>query len=145
MDIDREAPVVVEVSMIAAASLETVWRLQTDIDRWPTWQHDIEEAHLAGPISAGSTVTWRTHGLSLTSVIGDLHPMRRIAWGGSGQGIDGIHVWTFDAVADGVRVHTAESWDGPPVIADPDGMRSALASSLTAWLAALTSVAETTH
>ncbi|WP_216214527.1 hypothetical protein [Amycolatopsis aidingensis] len=33
-----------------------------------------------------------------------------------------------------VHVHTGESWNGDPVLADRDGMRAALHESLTAWL-----------
>ncbi|MDM4719347.1 SRPBCC family protein [Micromonospora sp. WMMA1363] len=145
MHVDQDAVVVVEASIVVAASLEAVWRLHTDVDRWPTWQHDIDQARLEGPVSPGSTFAWQTQGLSIVSTISDVRPLRRIAWGGPAHGIDGIHVWTFETRRDGVHVHTAESWDGPPVTADPDGMRSALASSLTAWLAALKTAVESSH
>ncbi|MFC8848471.1 MULTISPECIES: SRPBCC family protein [unclassified Micromonospora] len=144
MDINRGAAVVVDLSTVVDAPLDTVWRLHTAIDAWPTWQHDIDEARLSGPVAVGSSFAWRTHGLSIVSTIGEVEPLRRIAWGGPAHGIDGVHVWTFAQTPAGVAVRTTESWDGPPVAADPDGMRAALTSSLTGWLAALRTAAEST-
>jgi uncharacterized protein YndB with AHSA1/START domain len=142
MDINRNAAVIVELSTTVDAPLETVWRLHTTIDEWPTWQQDISEAKLTGPLAAGGSFAWQTHGLAIVSTIGEVNPMRRIVWGGPAHGIDGVHVWTFEETAAGVIVRTTESWDGPPIVADPDGMRAALTSSLTAWLAALKTTAE---
>jgi len=69
-------------------------------------------------------------------------PMRRIVWGGPAHGIDGVNEWTFEQTPEGVLVRTTESWDGPPIAADPDAMRMALTASLAAWLAALKTAAE---
>ncbi|WP_261305489.1 SRPBCC family protein [Paenibacillus andongensis] len=145
IDVDRNAQVIVDISIVINAPLQTVWRLQTGIDQWPTWQKDITQAQLSGPIAAGSSFNWETHGLPVISTIREVDPMRRIVWGGPALGIDGVHVWTFTTTPNGVVVHTTESWDGPPVAADPDGMRAALTSSLTAWLAALKTTAEAAH
>jgi uncharacterized protein YndB with AHSA1/START domain len=144
VDVDRDAQVIVDLSIVIDAPLPVVWRLQTGIDQWPTWQHNVTEATLSGPLAVGSTFHWQTHGLPVDSTIKEIRPLRRIVWGGPALGIDGVHVWTFTPTRDGVLVHTTESWDGPPVAADPEGMRTALASSLTEWLAALKTTAEST-
>ncbi|MGO4494976.1 SRPBCC family protein [Paenibacillus sp. 2RAB27] len=141
-DVDRNAQVIVDLSIVIDAPLQTVWRLQTGIDQWPTWQKDITQAQMSGPLAAGSSFNWVTHELPVVSTIREVDPMRRIVWGGPALGIDGVHVWEFKASPNGVVVHTTESWDGPPVAADPEGMRAALTSSLTAWLAALKTTAE---
>jgi uncharacterized protein YndB with AHSA1/START domain len=142
MDINRNAQIIVDLTIVIDAPLTTVWNLHTAIDQWPTWQNDITEARLSGPVATGSSFTWLTHGLSIESTIGEVDPTRRIAWGGPAHGIEGVHVWTFEQTPQGVLVRTSESWDGPPVAADPEAMRGALVSSLTAWLAALKSSAE---
>lgn len=142
MDINRNARIIVDLTTVIDAPLATVWNLHTAIDQWPTWQNDITRAQLSGPVAAGTTFTWLTHGLTIESTIGEVEPMRRIAWGGPAHGIDGVHVWTFEQTTQGVLVRTTESWDGPPIAVDPEGMRTALASSLTAWLAALKTTAE---
>ncbi|KPV60534.1 hypothetical protein QJ48_05055 [Paenibacillus sp. A3] len=132
----------VDLSIEINAPQETVWRIQTGIDQWPTWQKNVSEARLSGPIAVGSTFQWETHGLPVVSTIREVDPMRRIVWGGPAQGIEGVHVWTITPTPNGVVVHTTESWDGPPVAADPEGMRAALTSSLNAWLADLKTAAE---
>ncbi|MDQ0873402.1 uncharacterized protein YndB with AHSA1/START domain [Paenibacillus sp. V4I3] len=142
IDVDRNAQVIVDLSIDIDAPQETVWRIQTGIDQWPTWQKNVSQARLSGPIAVGSTFQWETHGLPIVSTIREVDPMRRIVWGGPALGIEGIHVWTITPTPKGVVMHTTESWDGPPVAADPDGMRAALTSSLNAWLADLKMTAE---
>ncbi|OXM85540.1 Shy6-polyketide cyclase [Paenibacillus rigui] len=142
IDVDRNAQVIVDLSIEINAPKETVWRIQTGIDQWPAWQKNVAQARLSGPIAVGSTFQWETHGLLIDSTIREVDPMRRIVWGGPAQGIEGVHVWTITPTAKGVVVHTTESWDGPPVAADPEGMRAALTASLNAWLADLKTTAE---
>ncbi|MDD9271567.1 SRPBCC family protein [Paenibacillus sp. GCM10023248] len=142
IDVDRNAQVIVDLSVEINASEETVWRIQTGIDQWPAWQKNVTQARLSGPIAVGSTFQWETHGLPIHSTIREVDPMRRIVWGGPAQGIEGVHVWTITPTAKGVIVHTTESWDGPPVAADPEGMRAALTTSLNTWLADLKTTAE---
>lgn len=142
VDVDRNAQVIVDLSIEIEASQEIVWQIQTGVEQWPTWQKDITQVRLSGPIAIGSTFWWETHGLQIVSTILEVDPMKRIVWGGPAHGIEGVHVWNITPSPKGVIVHTTESWDGPPVAADPDGMRAALMASLNAWLAALKSTAE---
>ncbi len=112
MDIDRSAPVIVELTTVIDAPIETVWAVHADVDAWAGWHPDIVKAVLDGPPAEGASSTWETHGLTITSTIQDLVPQERIAWGGVSSGIDGRHVWTFRPTAEGTEVHTAESWSG---------------------------------
>ncbi|MDO3702701.1 SRPBCC family protein [Micromonospora sp. C28SCA-DRY-2] len=142
VDVDRDAQVIVDLSITIDAPLAAVWQLHTAIDQWPSWQQDINRAELTGPLRPGGSFAWETHGLPIVSTIREVRPLRRIVWGGPALGIDGVHVWTFTPTHHGVVVHTTESWDGPPIAADPEGMRAALTASLTSWLAALKATAE---
>jgi uncharacterized protein YndB with AHSA1/START domain len=144
MDINSDAPVTVDLRIEVAAPPATVWQIHTAIDAWTTWHPDIVAAHLDGELAVGAVFDWTTAGLDISSTIGELIPGRRIAWGGETHGIDGIHVWTFEPSPTGVVVRTRESWDGAPVLADPDGLRQALHGSLETWLQALKATAETT-
>lgn len=140
--IDENAPVIVRLSTVIDAPLETVWHLHTDIGAWATWNTDIDRAVANGPLEHGSSFTWRTHGLDITSTVHELIPAERIVWGGPAHGITGIHVWTFDRAGDQVTVRTEESWSGAPVDAAPEELGRALHQSLRSWLAALKSQAE---
>ncbi|HZX08490.1 SRPBCC family protein [Kribbella sp.] len=140
--IDESAPVIVRLSTVIDAPLERVWQLHTDIDSWAEWNDDVDEAKLDGPVEPGTSFRWKTHGLDITSTIRELVPGARLVWGGPANGIDGVHVWTFESNGDQVTVHTEESWSGAPVEAAADELGRALHASLTTWLAALKSRAE---
>ncbi|MFJ7913033.1 SRPBCC family protein [Kitasatospora sp. NPDC096204] len=137
LTIDENAPVIVRLSIEIDAPLETVWSLHTTIDDWPVWNTDVDQARLEGPLAEGASFTWRTHGLDITSTVHELVPGARIAWGGPANGIEGIHVWTFEQTGDRVTVHTEESWSGAPVDAAADQLGRALRTSLEDWLTCL--------
>ncbi|WP_055489077.1 SRPBCC family protein [Streptomyces sp. TP-A0356] len=143
--IDETAPVIVRLSTVIDAPLETVWALHADVDSWADWNADVDQAKLDGPLLPGNSFHWKTHGLDITSTVREVVPGERIVWGGPANGIEGVHVWTFARTTDGkVTVHTEESWSGAPVDAAADELGQALNASLTAWLAALKSRAEQT-
>ncbi|MFJ1790944.1 SRPBCC family protein [Kitasatospora griseola] len=142
LTIDTTAPVIVRLSSEIEAPLETVWSLHTRIDDWPVWNTDIDQARLEGPLAEGTSFTWRTHGLDITSTVQELVPGARIVWGGPAGGIEGVHVWTFEQNGDRVLVHTEESWSGAPVEAAADQLRDALRTSLEDWLSCLKNRAE---
>ncbi|MFD9520105.1 SRPBCC family protein [Streptomyces sp. NPDC059979] len=140
--IDETAPVIVRLSATIDAPLTTVWDLHTDVAAWPTWNPDIPQAELDGPLLPGNAFSWRTHGMNITSTVHELVPGERIVWGGTVQGIVGIHAWTFEQTGAGVVVHTEESWGGAPVEAAADELAEALHSSLESWLMSLKSRSE---
>ncbi|MET7482286.1 SRPBCC family protein [Streptomyces sp. NPDC005538] len=140
--IDESAPVIVRLSTVIDAPLERVWALHTDIDAWADWNADVDEAKLDGPLLTGTSFRWKTHGLDITSTVREIVPGERLVWGGPANGIEGVHVWTFEPTGDQVIVHTEESWSGAPVEAATDELGQALNASLTNWLAALKSRAE---
>ncbi|MEV4613569.1 SRPBCC family protein [Kitasatospora sp. NPDC049258] len=140
--IDENAPVVVRLSTTVDAPLASVWRLHTDIDSWVDWNRDITRASIEGPLAPGATFRWRTHGLDITSTVQQLVPGERIVWGGPVQGIEGIHVWTFEEADGVVTVSTEESWAGAPVEAEPELLGDALRQSLEDWLGQLKARAE---
>jgi uncharacterized protein YndB with AHSA1/START domain len=42
------------------APLVDVWRLHTDVEAWPTWNSNVLEATVDGPVAARSRVTMTT-------------------------------------------------------------------------------------
>ncbi|MEU1418374.1 SRPBCC family protein [Kitasatospora sp. NPDC005751] len=143
--IDPRAPVITRDDIVIHAPLERIWRIQTDIGAWPSWQPDVTRTEwlTPGPLRTGSVFRWSVHGLSdITSTVREVRPPHRIVWGGPAQGITAVHVWTFTPVRDGVRVHTEESWAGAPVEAARPELQAALDASLDAWLHHLKARAE---
>ena len=143
--IDSDAPVIARHQIDINAPLDTVWRLQADVNGWPAWQTDITAARLDGPFEPGSSFTWTTNGyFTVTSTIYAVAERARTLWGGPAQGVMGIHEWVYTQTPDGVHVATQESFSGQPVEADPTGLQSTLDKSLTAWLGHLKATAEST-
>ncbi|MFE7185342.1 SRPBCC family protein [Streptomyces erythrochromogenes] len=140
--IDTTAPVVVGLTTQIDAPLATVWSVHTDVEAWPSWNTGVDQARLDGPMAVGTSFTWLTHGMSITSTVRELVPGWRIVWDGTVQGIVGIHVWTFERTDDGVVVRTEESWSGAPVDAAADELATALRTSLQSWLDCLKARAE---
>jgi hypothetical protein len=51
----------IEHSIETAASPEAIWRLWSDVGRWPEWNADLERAELLGSFAVGSVVTMFPH------------------------------------------------------------------------------------
>jgi hypothetical protein len=140
--IDSDAPVIARHEIDINAPLDTVWRLQTDVNGWPAWQAEITGARLDGPFQPGASFTWTSYGFTVTSTIYAVAERARTLWGGAASGIMGIHEWVYRQTPTGVHVTTHESFSGEPVAADATGMQSTLDKSLTDWLQHLKATAE---
>ena len=82
--IDSDAPVIARHQIDINAPLDTVWRLQADVNGWPAWQTDITAARLDGPFEPGSSFTWTTNGyFTVTSTIYAVAERARALWGGA--------------------------------------------------------------
>lgn len=124
------------------APVESVWRLHTDITAWPVWNSSIDRVAPTSTLAVGTSFRWLTHGLDVTSTVTALTPGRHITWQGPTAGIHGVHRWTFTPVGNATLARSADTWSGPPVDADPHGLRSVLSQSLASWLADLKQTAE---
>lgn len=142
MDVDTAAPVITRDEILIHAPITAIWTIQTDIAAWPSWQPDVDGTQVDGPLAVGSTFRWQTSGLDITSTVAEFDAPHRIVWGGSAQGIVALHVWTLTERDDGVLVHTEESWDGDPVLAQTETLQEALDASLRGWLENLKRAAE---
>jgi uncharacterized protein YndB with AHSA1/START domain len=141
-EVDQNAPVIANLHIDIDAPRDTVWRLHTDVNAWPSWQTDITEARLDQPLAEGASFDWSTYGMAITSTVYALDEGSRILWGGEGNGITGIHEWTFTDVPTGVWVTTTESFAGGPFEADTATMQGLLDQSLQSWLERLKAMAE---
>src|SRR5262245_44764455 len=51
-----------EHSIETTAAPEAIWRLWSDVPRWPEWNADLERCELSGPFAAGSMITMTPRG-----------------------------------------------------------------------------------
>jgi uncharacterized membrane protein len=160
--IDPAAQVHYRTERFVQAPLDTVWKLQTGVEGWPSWQAAVTSAKRLdpGPLHPGSRFRWTTPApatpsspattLVITSTVGQIEPGRCVRWTGPAIGdglrIDrGVHVWTFTPARGGVVVRTEESWTGAQIEADPATAIQYLAPGLDLWLADLEAAAEARH
>ncbi|WP_329180723.1 SRPBCC family protein [Streptomyces decoyicus] len=156
--VDPDALVRHRTETVINAPLRTVWKLQTDVERWPSWQTPVESVERLdhGPLRKGSAFRWTTPippnpstpatSLEITSTVQQIKHNSCIRWTGPaiGEGlrIDGVHVWNFTEVKGGVRVSTEETHTGAQVEADVPTATKILRGGLEAWLRELKSAAE---
>ena len=140
--IDMSAPVISRQEIAIDAPLGVVWDLHVDAPSWPTWNPDITDVTMEQQFAPGASFLWHTAGLAIQSTVSAVTPHARTLWGGTVQGITGIHEWTFTETDNGVRVVTEESWSGEPVEANVAAMQAGLDQSLVSWLHHLKAAAE---
>ncbi|MFJ4685051.1 SRPBCC family protein [Streptomyces sp. NPDC091377] len=157
--VDRDALIRYETDIVIDASLNTIWKLQTDVERWPSWQSPVLTSERVGhgPFRKGTQWVWTTPvpatpttpatTLDITSTVQQVKNKKCLLWSGPAVGeglrIDrGVHLWTFQKVKGGVRVHTEETWTGDQVEADIPTATEHLGMGLEAWLRELKAAAE---
>ncbi|WEV24324.1 SRPBCC family protein [Streptomyces sp. 71268] len=157
--VDPKAVVRYQAETVIRAPLRTIWKLQTDVERWPSWQRPVETADRLdhGRFREGSAFHWTTPvrgvpsipdtTLGITSTVEQLKRHSCIRWTGPavGEGLridNGVHVWTFTEVRGGVLVRTAETHTGAQVEADVPTATALLGAGLEAWLSDLKVAAE---
>ncbi|MGW3008657.1 SRPBCC family protein [Streptomyces sp. NPDC001219] len=156
--VDPAALVRHRTETVINAPLRIIWKLQTDVERWPSWQSPVETVKRLdqGPFRRGSAFRWTTPippnpstpatSLDITSTVQQIRHHACIRWTGPAIGdglrIEGVHVWSFTKVRGGVRVSTEETHTGAQVEADVPTATRLLREGLEAWLRDLKSAAE---
>ncbi|MEV8389144.1 MULTISPECIES: SRPBCC family protein [unclassified Streptomyces] len=156
--VDPDALVRAGTETMIHAPLSTIWKLQTDVEGWPSWQAPVETVERLdhGPLRKGSAFRWTTPippnpatpatSLEITSTVKQLKHNSCIRWSGPaiGEGlrIDGVHVWNFTKVKGGVLVRTEETHTGDQVEADVPTATKILSDGLKGWMADLKTTAE---
>ncbi|MFG3717194.1 SRPBCC family protein [Streptomyces massasporeus] len=157
--VDPAALIRYESDVVIKAPLRTIWKLQTDVEGWPSWQPPVTTMERLDPgrLRKGSRFRWTTPApatpstpattLQITSTVRQLRDRKCVLWNGPaiGEGLridEGVHLWTFREVEGGVRVHTEETWTGDQVEADVPTATQALGQGLEAWLRDLKATAE---
>ncbi|MFF7653587.1 SRPBCC family protein [Streptomyces sp. NPDC007983] len=157
--VDRTALIRYRTDTVIKAPLSTIWKLQTDVERWPTWQAPVLTMKRLdpGPLHKGSRFRWTTPApatpttpettLNITSTVHQLQRGSCILWKGPavGEGLridEGVHLWRFTKVKGGVRVHTEETWTGDQIEADVPTATEALGRGLEQWMRDLKATAE---
>lgn len=121
-------------SITIDAPIGHVWKLQTSINDWPSWQNDITSAELLGPLQKGSQFKWKAMGMNILSELQEVVQRKVIGWTGVSIGMRAVHYWYFEKQGSKTKVTTEESLSGwlPSIIKifKPDFLEDAVAKSL---------------
>ncbi|GAA4525635.1 SRPBCC family protein [Amycolatopsis samaneae] len=156
--VDPAAKVRYRTETLVKAPLRTIWNLQTDVEGWPSWQAPVATMKRLdpGPLHRHSRFRWTTPipanpagpatTMVITSTVQQLQRGQCVRWTGpadaDGIHIDGVHVWNFTRVRDGVLVRTEETHTGPQVDANVPAATEILKTGLESWLRDLKAAAE---
>lgn len=110
--INENAPVKSKNQIEINASIETVWKVLTDISHWTNWQKAVTKTELMGEVKKGTKFHWKAGGLSFKSRIHTAKPMSKFGWTGSTLGTSAIHNWTFEEKNNKTIVKVEESLQG---------------------------------
>jgi uncharacterized protein YndB with AHSA1/START domain len=135
-----EAQARAEITINAPAG--RVWRLLTDVERWPEWNPAVATAAMQGPLRVGTLFVWKSQGFQVSSTLSEIDPPTRLSWTGSAFGTRAFHLWEIETVGDTVLVKTFETFDGWVPWLFKASMQKKLDETLPAWLQALKQAAE---
>lgn len=109
--INESAPVIGTAEIQIASGAKKVWGIMTDFENWPSWNKEIQEMALEGPLAPGSVFRWKA-GTRIVSRIRYVEPYNVISWSGRTMGIKALHVYTFEERDGRTIVKTRESYEG---------------------------------
>jgi len=112
---DRNAPVYGTGEIEIAADPETVWGVLADIGGWSSWNPDITQVNLRGPVQPGTTFSWRSGPGTITSTFQVVDEPTELTWTGKTMGIPAVHVYRLrpsEQRPGHTVVSTEESWGG---------------------------------
>jgi uncharacterized protein YndB with AHSA1/START domain len=127
---DTSGPVSASAEINISAPVQRVWNIQTDFENWHMWNKDVGSMELKGPLAPGTVFNWKGGGVSISSQIQEVVPLKRIVWTGKAIGIDAVHIWELKEKDGGTHVYTRETFTGPLAWLMPGTMRKTLVSTL---------------
>jgi len=139
---DPQGPVSGAAEIDVAAPVETVWRVLTDLDRWPSWNTDVTSMSVDGPLAEGTVFRWKAGPGTIVSRIERVDPPRLVAWSGKTLGVKAMHVWHFEQVGETTHVRTQEALHGIVARVLRSSLQKTLDSALESGLRNLKAEAE---
>jgi hypothetical protein len=94
------------------APVETVWRVLTELEKWPSWNPDVTSMTVDGPLAPGTVFRWKAGPRTIVSTIQRVEPARSVVWSGKTLGVKATHAWHFEQVGKQTHVLTEEALRG---------------------------------
>ncbi len=139
--VDERAQVQATAEISVAAPVEKVWRLISQIDRWPSWNPAVRDVQVHGGVAVDMSFDWVNGKSRIRSTLAVVDPLHEITWSGVSAGVRAVHRNMLEQTPDGmVRVRSTESMSMPflGLIFSSEKLRA----GLNDWLATLKQAAE---
>lgn len=111
-NININAPVKCSKTITINASVEKVWKVMTNINKWSAWQTEISNPKLNGELRPDTTFDWKTGGAKIHSTLHTVKPFQHFGWSGRTFGMYAIHNWTLSETNGQSTVAVDESMEG---------------------------------
>lgn len=135
------APVFAHNQIVSPRPAGELWPALVRAAEWPTWYPhatDVRGLKQDEELVLGSTFSWKTLGVRVTTTVTELIPHRSLAWSGVARGSRGYHRWDFQATPDGgCRIVTEEVQAGPVPTMLAGRLRGNLLTFHQQWLEGL--------
>jgi uncharacterized protein YndB with AHSA1/START domain len=132
--INKKAPVIQSKEIIINATIEKVWEVMIDIDRWSVWNNNIKDSKTMATPAVGSIFKWTNNGSKITSTIHTLEKNSMMGWTGKNFAAKAIHNWYLTSTETGTKVLTEESMESWIMWLMKKKMNKVLAEDMTSWL-----------
>ena len=102
-------PIVVRNEIVIRASVERVWDLLTDVERWPSWYRACRWVRVESTDSAGRATSfeWKAHPVELRSTIVTDDRPHTFAFTADGRGVHAERTFTLRSTPDGLSTIVA--------------------------------------
>lgn len=113
MEIDRNAPVVAELTVDIAAPPPEVWAVLADIEGWSAIYPELKDVQVDGPVGPGTAFSFRSGPGKIEAEVGEVDEDQRLTFVGKGMGATSVYVFTLTPSVDGgTHLEVAQSISG---------------------------------
>jgi hypothetical protein len=135
------APVFAHNEIVSARPASDLWPALVRAAEWPVWYPHASEVRGIAPgedLVLGSTFSWKTLGVRVTTTVTEIVPNQALAWSGRARGSRGYHRWDLQPTPDGgCRIVTEEVQAGSVPTMLAARLRKALVTYHQEWLEGL--------
>lgn len=103
--------ITIEASDVIQSEIKAIWKLMSEVNRWPEWNKAISFAQLEGVFVKGTPFRW-TSGVNIRSTLEDVIINKRIVWSTKSVGVKTVQSWEFKKTDEGVLVFVSQSAEG---------------------------------
>lgn len=111
-EINKEAIVTDEHSIIVHAPVKMIWKILTDHKNWEKWNNQIKEVNFDGDLSETAKFTWHFDGTKYNSEIQSLEKHKLLSWTGKSMWLKRVVVWELDGNKESTIVKLKTSLEG---------------------------------